>query len=168
MILTIWRHGQAGSASSDRLRELTATGRADLALAAPQFQRACDARSLPQPSCLLHSAWLRTTQTAGIIAQALDITDLGTDGALLPSGSVRAVDASLAEVFDSSQLPKHLLLVSHQPLVSQLVNHYLGETGGRVPPLSPGGLTTLSLEAPAGNCAQLLFWALPPHYEANA
>ncbi len=167
MIVTIWRHGQAGSAVSDRLRELTDTGRADLALGGPAFRRACEPRALPLPSRLLHSAWLRTTQTAALVEQALGTGDVSADDALLPGAGVGGVDACLERQFQSQAAPDHLLLVSHQPLVSRLVDHYLGERG-RVPPLSPGGLATLSLDAPAAACAWLLFWALPPTYEVCA
>jgi phosphohistidine phosphatase len=62
--------------------------------------------------------------------------------------------------------PAHLILVSHQPLVSSLINHYLGEWG-RVPPLSPGGFCTLHISAPAEGCAELVFWALPPEFQVD-
>jgi phosphohistidine phosphatase SixA len=58
------------------------------------------------------------------------------------------------------------VLVSHQPLVSYLIDHLLGEVA-LVPALPPGGLVTMDLAAPARACGRLLFWALPPQYEAD-
>ena len=58
----------------------------------------------------------------------------------------------------------HSVLVSHQPLVSRLVDHWLGEQG-RVPGLVPGGLVTLEMEVVAPGCAALVFCAQPPDYK---
>jgi len=165
--VTIWRHGEADSAATDRQRELTARGRAQLDTGCSQFLAACDNRSLPVPDQVLHSPWLRTTQTAEIIATALGRGPTGDCTALRPGSDMHAVDRSLAELMDSRHRPRHLVLVSHQPLVSRLVDHYLGEPG-RVPALSPGGLATLSVDVAARACARLLFWALPPDYVATA
>ena len=162
MILTIWRHGQAGSASSDRLRELTATGRAEVAHGGRAFHVACQERSLPLPDRVYYSQWLRTTQTAGIICDAIAMQTMDAAPALLPGSDIPEVDDWLLGL----QAQGHLLLVSHQPLVSRLADHYLGSFG-QVPSLSPGGLVTLSLEVPARACAELLFWALPPDYRAS-
>lgn len=162
MILTIWRHGQAGSASSDRLRELTATGRENVAQGGRAFHDACQARFLPLPDRVYYSRWLRTTQTAEIICDTLGMQSMDPAPALLPGSDIPEVDDWLLGL----QVQGHLLLVSHQPLVSRLADHYLGSFG-QVPSLSPGGLVTLSLEVPARACAKLLFWALPPDYRAS-
>ena len=50
MLITIWRHGEAGSARSDRQRELTSSGASALITGVGQFVRALEARALPQPS----------------------------------------------------------------------------------------------------------------------
>ena len=166
MIVTIWRHGEAGRAVSDRLRELTVTGAHDVDFACHQFHNICIARNIPHPELVLHSAWVRTTQTADIIAAAFTHASLRPTKALQPGGSIEAVDAALAEITVSDPNVQHVMLVSHQPLVSYLVDYYLGCIG-RVPPLSPGGLVTLDLPLPAVDCGQLLFWALPPEYKAD-
>lgn len=165
MLVTIWRHGQAGSAASDRERQLTALGRTELAHGSRQYLDHCAGKGLPVPASVLHSAWLRTTQSAGLICEALGGAPMLANDALLPGRRVTDVEAMLADLQDGPQIPEHLLLVSHQPLVSRLADHLLGDFG-RVPPLPPGGLVVLSLDVPAGGCAQLLFWAMPPAYEA--
>ena len=166
MIVTIWRHGEAGSAASDRLRELTVRGAADVDFACHRFHDICHARGIPKPGLVLHSAWVRTTQTADIIASAFTHAGLSPNKALQPGGSIEAVDAALVPITVAESNVQHVVLVSHQPLVSYLVDYYLG-CMGRVPSLSPGGLVTLDLPLPAVDCGLLLFWALPPEYEAD-
>jgi len=166
MIVTIWRHGEAGSAASDRLRELTVTGADDVGFACHQFHDICHVRGIAHPEMVLHSAWVRTTETAEIIASAFTHASIRPIKALQPGGKVQAVDAALAEITVSDPNVQHVVLVSHQPLVSYLVDYYLG-SNGRVPPLSPGGLVTLDLQLPAVDCGQLLLWALPPEYKAD-
>jgi phosphohistidine phosphatase len=166
MILTIWRHGQAGWATSDRRRELTDRGTDDIGFACPQFHAACEARQLPPPDLILHSPWLRTTQTADILASAFTHAEVRSHQALQPGSSAPQVDALLESLPSGEGRPRHLLLVSHQPLVSHLVERYLGEPG-QVPALSPGGLATLQLEAVGPGIGRLLFWAMPPEYETS-
>ena len=167
MIVTIWRHGEAGRAVSDRLRELTVTGTDDVGFACHQFHDTCRARSIPHPELVLHSAWVRTTETAEIIASVFTHASVCPLKALQPGGSIEAVDAALAEITASAPNVGHVVLVSHQPLVSYLIDYYLG-TPGRMPSLPPGGLVTLDLQFPAVDCGQLVFWALPPEYEADS
>lgn len=166
MIVTVWRHGEAGQAFTDRQRELTERGTDDLGFACQQFHRACEARQLPPPQLILHSPWVRTTQTAEILDAAFTHAASRAHPALQPGADIQEVDNLLVQLLLAPQCPEHLVLVSHQPLVSRLVDHYLGERG-RVPALSPGGLTALALEAPTACGARLLFWALPPEYEAG-
>ncbi len=163
MIVTIWRHGKAKDGSNDRLRELTVTGREDVALGCAQFQKACRLRSIVALTSVLHSPWLRTQQTAEIIVSTLRPATSRAEGALRPGSSVSQVDTALS-AYDSGGDEQHIALVSHQPLVSSLVDHYLGARGS-VPFLPPGGLVTLSLDVAAAGCGKLLFWACPPEYE---
>ena len=166
MIVTIWRHGEAGSAFTDRERELTGRGTDDVGFGCQQFHEVCNERGLPHPDLILHSAWVRTTQTADIIASAFTHSERRASNSLIPGCTPADVDSVLDQLFSDRAQPVHLVLVSHQPLVSRLADHYL-DNSGRVPSLSPGGLVTLALEVPAIGCGQLLFWALPPGYEAH-
>lgn len=165
MILTIWRHGEAEDAVDDRLRELTVAGRDDIGFGCSQFHRACALRGIDPVTTVLHSPWVRTAQTAQIITIAFNPSFVRAENALRPGGRVDAVDAAIAGC-DIGSKEQHIALVSHQPLVTYLVNHYLAEPG-RVPPLPPGGLVTLSLDVAGPACAQLLFWALPQEYEVG-
>lgn len=166
MIVTIWRHGEAGSAISDRQRELTGKGIDDIGFACHQFHDICVDRGLEPPGLILHSEWMRTRQTADILASAFSHAEQRPERALIPGSDLPDVDHCLQALLDTPSTPGHLLLVSHQPLVSRLIDYYVGEPG-RVPGLSPGGLACLKMEVAARACARLQFWALPPTYEAS-
>ncbi len=164
MIVTIWRHGEAGRAATDRQRALTARGLDDVALGSRRFRRNLAARDMAAPDLLLHSPWLRTGQTAGVIASTFPAATSRELAVLYPGGNVAAVDEALTALTNSAKPPLHTVLVSHQPLVSQLLEYYLGADSG-VPSLCPGALATIAMEIPARACAELHFWAVPPEYE---
>lgn len=163
MILTIWRHGEAGRAATDRQRELTDKGFDDVGFGCHQFHAALAGRGLPAPDLVLFSRWVRTAQTAGIIASAFSHAPARELPQLRPGASVAAVEFALAAMRDP---PVHAVLVSHQPLVSQLVDYLLGETG-LVPSLPPGAFATLDMAVAARACASVCFWAAPPEYEVG-
>ena len=163
MIVTIWRHGQAGSAVSDQLRELTGDGIDDVGFGCHHFHEICLQRGIPHPDLVLHSPWVRTRQTADIIATAFTHATLRPLAALAPGNSPPAVLTALETLMTGDTAAQHVVLVSHQPLVSRLVDYLLGEPG-RAPPLSPGALTTLELPVAAKACGTLQFWAAPPEF----
>lgn len=166
MIVTILRHGEAGSASVDAERELTPRGIDDISFAGRQFHNACEARGLPAPAIILHSAWLRTTETADIISRTFEGCSVVPEPALQPGGDTLGVTQMLQRIGEEHRGDAHVLLVSHQPLVSELADYYLG-MANPVPGLSPGGFFTVNMDMPARNGAILLFWALPPEYQAG-
>jgi len=167
MILTIWRHGDAEEGASDRRRKLTNAGSDDIGFGCRRLHKACSNKGVPQPDTILYSPWVRALQTAEIIAAAYTHANAIAETALQPGSDVASVDAALSKIIESSPGAGHVLVVSHQPLVSHLVDHYLDD-GAVVPSLSPGGLVTMSLDAIAPACGNLLFWALPPEYETCA
>lgn len=166
MIVTIWRHGEAGRAATDRQRELTGPGRDDINFGARQFQKTLALRAIEPPSRILYSPWTRTSQTAEIIASAFSEASRLEQAALRPDTTVAAVEHCVDNLHRGTDAPGHVILVSHQPLVSQLVEYYLG-VSANVPPLSPGALVTLTLDVSARDCGELIFWAAPPGYEAS-
>jgi phosphohistidine phosphatase len=161
MLLTIWRHGEAGRALTDRQRELTDKGFDDIGFGCHQFHAALESRGLAPPGRIFFSPWVRTAQTAEIIASAFTHAHSSELAALRPGGTLRAVEAALEATTTGLA---HVLLVSHQPLVSQLVDHFLG-VDNAVPALPPGGFATLSLDVMAPACGELRFWAVAPEYE---
>ena len=165
MIVTIVRHGQAGNAATDEMRELTGKGVDDVSFASHRLAALCHERSLATPERILHSTWRRTSQTAQILSAGLAIPMAHFD-ALLPQSCVGDVDRGFASMVASSEPTQHYMLVGHQPLVSELVDHYLGDPG-LAPSLPPGGLVTINFDVVAASCGSLLFWALPPEYHGG-
>jgi phosphohistidine phosphatase len=166
MILTIWRHGEAGSAVTDRVRELTDHGRSDVDRGCRRFANYCEDYKLPLPGRLLYSEWVRTEQTCNIIEAHFTQAIAQSSRALIPGCRPNEVDTALESLRAGGEIPGHLLLVSHQPLVSSLVDYYLGEYG-LVAPLLPGGLATLEMDAVGPGCASLCFSVQPPHFETS-
>ncbi len=102
----LMRHAQASwDAPSDRERPLTAVGE-------DQARRAADsiAAHAAIPKRIVHSPWLRTSQTANIIAQQLGGIACEADDALAPDSDCRLWGKCWQSEGD--------LLVSHQPMVS--------------------------------------------------
>lgn len=165
MLLTIWRHGSAKEGDNDRLRELTTAGRDDVALGSRRFHAICKRRDIQLFTTILHSPWLRTTQTTEIIASRFSSAIVHPESALQPGSNLAAVDAVVSRFSEADGAPQHVALVSHQPLVSRLVDYYLGASD--VPPLPPGGLVTISLDIAGPACGNLAFWAFPPEYEVG-
>ncbi len=158
MLVTIWRHGEAAPGRPDRERRLTDRGHADLRRGAAAFAPALEGRGLPLPDGLHASRWVRTWQTAAYLTEALGLPAV-EEAALIPGTGPEDVEACLARLPAAA----HRVLVSHQPLVSGLVDRWLGEPG-LVPALSPGAFAVLEAEVFAPGCASLCFWAAPPDY----
>jgi phosphohistidine phosphatase len=164
MLITIWRHGEAGLAVTDQQRELTIRGRADLARGSQTFLQLCKQRQLPAPDCIFQSPYTRTQQTAEILVTAFTRADVVSQSVLEPGSQASRVESVLEQVLAKANSPEHLVLVSHQPLVTYLIDHWLGERG-RVASLAPGACVCLRLENAAFDGARLQFAAFPPDYE---
>lgn len=145
----------------DAQRKLTATGRGDINVAGHCLSEICEKRDMAAPDIIAHSAWLRTTQTAKILAAAFPRATLIPEDSLLPGGQTKGVCEYLSSAEHTGG--RHVLLVSHQPLVSHLVDYYLGFPHP-APALSPGGLVSVDMDVVQRDGGRLLFWALPPQY----
>ncbi|WP_409284195.1 phosphohistidine phosphatase SixA [Pseudomonas protegens] len=109
MKLWVLRHGQAEShAASDDQRNLTAHGRQEVLGSAAQL--------IGQPiSAIIASPYVRAQQTAQLVRQALGF-----------EGEIRTVpwltpEANPLQVLEHLDGADNLLLVSHQPLVGNLI-----------------------------------------------
>jgi phosphohistidine phosphatase len=164
MLLTVWRHGEAGMAPIDQSRTLTARGISDVQTGAAAFAEMLELRALSAPSRLYFSRWQRTRETADLIARVFPHLPTQPLDALIPGSTVEAALSSLQDLPD---LGEHVLIVSHQPLVSRLVDTLLGERG-RVPPLAPGSFACIEFDGlPAPGCGLLRYWAAPPDYSCE-
>lgn len=146
MKLWILRHGQAEpQAAADSLRELTAAGREEVtAVSAALAGTALDA--------VIASPLIRAQQTA----------KLACETAVFPGGVITAdwlvPEADPRDVIDElgKRTEGNLLLVSHQPLVSQLISLLVeGHRRGNYP-MPTAGLACIEVEHIAAGLARLL------------
>lgn len=147
MRLFILRHGQAETfAASDAERELTEAGRAEIRQVVRQ-----SADDLSAVTKLWVSPLRRAQQTADVVMEELGALPRETTDLLLPESTPSEILSILTGLEDSSYL-----LVSHQPLVGELVNGLCGKPNGYYP-MDTGALANIYLEFPALGCGHLVW-----------
>lgn len=119
------RHGPAEDArpgSPDEARALTEGGR----IVAREAFLALAAR-FPRPRAILASPFLRARQTAALLEEVFG-GGLPVEPwlELIPSGRIPSVEAGLRARLETEPGPGSLAVVTHQPLVSELVAHLTG------------------------------------------
>jgi len=136
MKLWLLRHGEAEArAPSDELRELTATGRAEVLRSALQLKGA-------ELQLILASPYVRAQQTAALVQQQLGWPgELRSASWATPDGEPERALAELARLE-----VEELLLVTHNPFVGDLAGWLLH--GHRQAPVAMGTASLLCLEAP--------------------
>lgn len=140
MFVTVWRHGEAGQAARDEDRALTERGIRTVSAAALEFEAWRADAGLPAVDVLRHSPLVRTTQTAGLLSEAFSVVPEPIEGLGL-GANLHAPESFLPESGN------HVVLVTHQPFVSQAVWYWLDDDA--LEPTLPGGWTTLELIAPS-------------------
>jgi len=110
MHLIIMRHGEAGWHSIDQQRELTEAGRQSAALVAAEI-----ARSPWRPEQIWCSPYIRTRQTAAIVAEVLNCR-VAEKEFITPDHDPGLCLNALLE-----NPPSPLMLISHMPLVGSLL-----------------------------------------------
>lgn len=138
------RHAQAGwDAPSDRERTLTQVGE-------DQAKRAAEsiATYAAVPARIVHSPWLRTTQTAHIIARQLGDIPCEADEALAPDADVRLWSQCWQTDGD--------LVISHQPMVSAYLSWLCEASLQARWPMEPASWAVLSAEVFEMGCGRLL------------
>jgi phosphohistidine phosphatase len=151
MKLWIMRHGQAEPmAERDADRVLTPHGRIEV-------QRMCSLfQDQPSFEAILASPYARAQQTASIVRSSLNFRGaVGTAPWLTPDDDPRCVLDFLAERGEGS-----LLLVSHQPLVGQLISLLIEGHRAASVPMPTAALACLEADFPAAGIARLTgLWA---------
>lgn len=114
---------------------------------------------------ILSSPYVRARQTAEIIAEALNARKrLEFSDALVPSGSVKRLIESLNNL---QAPPGNVLLVGHEPYLSELISLLVSGQVGFAVVMKKGGLCKLSVQSlHAGRCATLE-WLLTPKQMAR-
>ena len=148
MLLTLWRHGEAGSAAADEARALTPRGREELAAMAQDYMAWAGESALGPVSLLLHSPYRRTVETAALLGELLRPRCMKVDPSLAPG--------AYPEAFSESDYTghEHIVMVSHQPFVSQAIALWTDDV--TLAPLAPGGWSTSEITCLARGGATLL------------
>jgi phosphohistidine phosphatase len=108
----LMRHGTAeAERTTDDVRPLTAAGAAAIAAAALGLKAL-----RVQPTAIIHSPYLRTTQTATLVGDVLGVPCRSDEG-LTPDADVRVA---------LQRLRAGCMLVSHMPLLPQMAMMRLG------------------------------------------
>tara|TARA_Y100000780_G_scaffold17586_1_gene15126 strand:- start:165 stop:635 length:471 start_codon:yes stop_codon:yes gene_type:complete len=145
MRLWILRHGQAApQAPTDPERPLTSAGENEV-------RRMCQVLAGQPLDAILASPYLRAQQTAALVADQLDFArGVSTAPWLTPDDEPAEVLRYLSE-----RNEQQLLLVSHQPLVSQLLSLLCeGHRAGHFP-MPTAGLACVDLDFVAAGLGQL-------------
>ena len=154
MRIWILRHGQAEPmAQTDAQRPLTETGRIEALTMARQLAG--------EPlDAILASPFVRAQQTAALVQQAIGYKrSIATAPWLTPDDDPRQAVEYLGERSEAN-----LLLVSHQPLVSQLVSLLVeGHRRGHYP-MPTAGLACVDMDVAACGLANLSMLLTPADF----
>lgn len=151
MKLFIMRHGEAESPLSwtpqaDSARNLTDFGR----LQAQRNLAAC-ADKLGQPELIITSPYQRAQQTAEFARSEFPEAKFQTLSMITPEGNPGQV---IEQLYQFSQSAGSILMVSHQPLVSELIAQLVGEG---FYPMHTASIAGLETEVVAQGLANLEF-----------
>lgn len=133
-VIYIMRHGEAEQvAPSDALRPLTPLGRQEATAAATHLINDRGEQAPNADLVVVASPYVRAQQTAKIVLEALNYTQpLITSDQITPDISARYATKALDGIISGAD-GKDLLVVSHMPLVSELINHLVwGDNDQRV------------------------------------
>ena len=151
MLLTLWRHGEAAYSRPDFQRQLTERGVQHVRATVGLFRSLCQQHGLSLPTVCTHSPYIRTQQTATLIASELNLSDVVSQELLAPGHN----DYLLGDYL--SEESGHQLVVGHQPYLSQLIDVWC-DTSAHTS-LSPSGFAIIELIAPCRDGGDLLYHA---------
>ena len=151
MLLTLWRHGEAAYSRPDSQRQLTEQGVQHVRATVGLYRSLCKQRALSMPTVCTHSPFVRTQQTASLIACELRLSDVVSLDLLAP-GQTDYVSGNylLTE-------SRHQLVMGHQPYLSQLIDVWCDTIAHTS--LSPSGFAIIELTAPCRGGGELLYHA---------
>ena len=151
MLLTLWRHGEAAYSRPDSQRPLTERGVQHVRATVGFYRSLCQQRGLGRPIVCTHSPYVRTKQTASLIASELSLSEVLSQELLAP-GQTDYVSGDYL-----SEESGHQLVVGHQPYLSQLIEVWC-DTAAHTS-LSPGGFAIIELNVPCRGGGELLYHA---------
>jgi len=161
MELYFLRHGLAAQRGDpkykdDSLRPLTAQGRKKIHRASLGMQ----ALGL-KFDAIFSSPYLRAKQTAEIVAQTYKVKNkrIYFTNNLLPPASIEELLQKVHACFPKS---KNVLLVGHEPHLTEMISCLLKCSKPLVIDFKKGGICCLSIKQPLGNASATLNWLLTP------
>jgi phosphohistidine phosphatase len=160
MNIFILRHGIAVERGTegfekDSERPLTAKGRRQLRRSAAAMKRMKLRFDL-----ILSSPYERARKTAEIVAEELNLKKL-----LRLTDTLKCEkepESMVAEIARLKPAPKNLLLVGHEPNLSELISRLVSGNGDMAMDFKKGGLCKLEMEKLDGRIAARLLWLLTP------
>ncbi|MDG1507416.1 MAG: histidine phosphatase family protein [Luminiphilus sp.] len=148
MLVTLWRHGEAGSAARDADRTLTTHGVSHVMATAGLFKNWCHQSDIIAPSICTHSPLVRTRQTAALLHEALAVSMTKECEKLAPGHADYVQGLFLEPNCD------HQLVVGHQPYLSHLINVWCDSAAHSS--LHPSGFATMQVTLASRGGAELL------------
>lgn len=150
MLVTLWRHGEAGYAASDAERSLTARGEAHIKSSVAAYRSWCRNANVRLPTYCVHSPLVRTAQTANILGVDLSLPQVVADDRLAPGEQHYTQGLFLADDVD------HQFVVGHQPYLSELINVWCDTA--QYHGLSPSGFAVIRLLMPTRGGGELIHY----------
>ena len=148
MLVTLWRHGEAGSAATDESRSLTRRGREEVLTMAQEYSTWSDVSAPETVSLLLYSPCQRTIETAELSGELLRTGSQEVDSSLAPGAYP---EAFLEQHYTGHE---HIVMVSHQPFLSKAIAHWTDDV--TLAPLAPGGYSAVEVTCLSRGGAALL------------
>ncbi len=150
MDLIVMRHGEASfGADSDALRELTPNGRAQALRTAKQLKPMVSENTL-----IYYSPFVRTEQTARLVADCLSL-EMKPEKSLQAGTDYRKIIEWLQAITDTN-----IIVISHNPMVSQLTNALVyglqGQSLSGSVIFDTGYASCMSCDYPAYGCVDLV------------
>jgi phosphohistidine phosphatase len=154
MRITIVRHGEAAyGADSDAQRQLTELGREEAESTGKQLKD-----WITDNTTLLHSPFLRTTETAAILGKTLGLTPEPLD--VLKAGTDYR---KIIEWLQATELTD-VMLVSHNPMVTEITNGLVYGAEATFQPrivFDTGYACCLECDYPGVGCVELIKRVIP-------
>jgi phosphohistidine phosphatase len=152
MLIYLLRHAMAETrAETDAARELTVEGEAQARVVAEKFK----SRS-PTPDKIICSPYLRAQQTAAIVLAQFPNLKTTIDESVKPGADVYA----LLDALEAEGL-QQMILVSHNPLLSNLLSVLVDGTMGSNRHMGNCTLSCISMDLVAPGCGELLYTLEP-------
>jgi phosphohistidine phosphatase len=147
MLISLVRHGAAEEGSPDADRNLSAQGLVQSQTVAKKFKLYA-----PEVDKAMMSPYQRAKQTAAVYREVFPSLSFEESEAIAPNADVY----DLMQVIEQSG-NRHLLMVSHNPLLSRLLSLMLDGTTESMRPFPTSKLVCIEMDVIAPGCGELQY-----------